>query len=63
MVPPGASRGRADFDPSSYLVGFDNVLHLWFESDAQRSEPWFRVLKSIGNDYVHEPISIEFRRA
>jgi hypothetical protein len=27
MVPPGASRGRAHFDPSRYLVAFDKVLH------------------------------------
>lgn len=63
MVPPGASHGRADFDPSSYLVGFDNVLHLWFAHDEDGHQPFFRVLKSVGNDYVHEPIPIEWRKS
>lgn len=63
MVPPGASLGRADFDPSSYLVGFDNVLHLWFADDEDGHQPFFRVLKSVGNDYVHEPIPIEWRKS
>ncbi len=63
MVPPGGSGGRSDFDPSSYLVGFDNVLHLWFGAAEQRSQPFFRVLKSVGNDFVHEPVPIEWRRS
>jgi KaiC/GvpD/RAD55 family RecA-like ATPase len=62
MVPPGANAGRHDFDPSSYLVGFDNVIQLWFGAAEQRSQPFFRVLKSVGNDYVHEPVPIEWRR-
>jgi len=61
MVPPGTSRGRTDFDPSSYLIGFDNVLHLFFEHEEQNERPFFRVLKSVGNDYRQEPLPIEWR--
>ncbi len=61
MAPgPGAA---AAFDPSTYLVGFDNVLHLFFEQEQQGSRPFFKVLKSVGNDYVGEPLSIEWRRS
>jgi len=63
MVPPGTSRGRVDFDPSSYLVGFDNVVHLFFEQQAGPAQPFFKVLKSVGNDYVQEPQPIDWRRA
>jgi KaiC/GvpD/RAD55 family RecA-like ATPase len=62
MVPPGTSRGRPDFDPSHYLVGFDNVLHLFFEHEDAGPRPWFRVLKSVGNDYRPEPVALEWRR-
>jgi KaiC/GvpD/RAD55 family RecA-like ATPase len=63
MVPPGTARGRADFDPSPYLVGFDNVFHLFLEHEDQGPRPWFRVLKSVGNDYRPEPVPIEWRRS
>jgi hypothetical protein len=62
MVPPGASRGRIDFDPSNYLTGFDNVVHLFFEQEEQGARPFFRVLKSVGNDYRPEPVPIEWRK-
>ena len=62
MVPPSGNRGRTDFDPSSYLVGFDNVLHLWFDQQPNGAQPQFRVLKSVGNDFVQEPIPIEWRK-
>ncbi len=62
MVPPGAHNKQSGFDPSSYLVSFDNVVHFWFESDELSTRPHFRVLKSVGNDYVHEPIAIEWRK-
>jgi hypothetical protein len=62
MVPPGASRGRTDFDPSPYLVGFDTVLHLFFEQEEPGSHAFFRVLKSVGNDYRLEPVPIDWRR-
>lgn len=62
MVPPGGRRGRSDFDPSSYLVGFDNVLHLFFDEDPQGTKPQFRVLKSVGNDYVQDAMPIDWRR-
>lgn len=62
MVPTGANHGRADFDPSSYLVGFDNVLQTFFGNDDEGSQPFARVLKSVGNDYVHEPRAIEWRK-
>lgn len=63
MVPPGGGKTMSAFDPSTYLVGFDNVLHVFFEHDAQGSRPFFRVLKSVGNDYVGDPLSIEWRRS
>lgn len=63
MVPPGAARGRADFDPSWYLVAFDNVLHQYFTSEDNGANPFFRVLKSVGNEFVHEPRAIEWRKA
>lgn len=62
MVPPGAGRGRNDFDPSPHLVGFDNVLHVWSAADEHRNQPYFRVLKSVGNDYVHEAVPLEWRK-
>ena len=61
MVPPGNRRG-SDFDPSPYLVGFDNVLHLFIDQREQGARPFLRVVKSVGNDYVQEPVSIDWRR-
>jgi hypothetical protein len=62
MVPPSGGNIANTFDPSPYLVGFDNVLHIYFDPEQQNSRPFFRVLKSTGNDYVGEPMSIEWRR-
>ena len=62
MVPPGTSRGRRDFDPSPYLVAFDNVLHLFIEQEEPGAQPFFRVLKSVGNDFVQQPAAIEWRK-
>ncbi len=62
MVPPGDRGGRPDFDPSSYLVGFDNVLQLGFARDDGGERPQFRVLKSVGNDFVPHPLAIEWRK-
>jgi len=62
LVPPSGSGDRSDFDASPYLVGFDTVLHLFFEQRDQTSRPFVRVIKSVGNDYVHEQLSIEWRR-
>jgi hypothetical protein len=61
MVPPAGS--GPGFDPSSYLVGFDNVLHLFFAQGDDGQRPHFRVLKSVGNDFVQEPIAITWRKA
>ncbi|MFY9342995.1 MAG: ATPase domain-containing protein [Planctomycetota bacterium] len=63
MVPSGAHHGHGDFDPSSYLVGFDNVVQLFFAQKEHGNQPCFRVLKSIGNDYAPEPRPIEWRRS
>jgi KaiC/GvpD/RAD55 family RecA-like ATPase len=60
MVPPGTG-GRSEFDPSSYLVGFDNVLHLSF-APGEPTRPQFRVLKSVGNDFANETQPIDWRR-
>ncbi|MCA8977280.1 MAG: AAA family ATPase [Planctomycetes bacterium] len=62
LVPPNNGGDRNDFDPSPYLVGFDTVLHVYFDRREQGSRPFLRVVKSVGNDYVHEPLSIEWRR-
>ncbi|MBL8751995.1 MAG: AAA family ATPase [Planctomycetes bacterium] len=61
MAPNGAHGSDSDFDPSSYLVGFDNVLQLFFDERLQ-GQPHYRVLKSVGNDYRHEPVAIEWRK-
>jgi KaiC/GvpD/RAD55 family RecA-like ATPase len=58
MVPPGAGSG---FDPSPYLVGFDTVLHTYFRAGEGGEQACFKVLKSVGNDYVQEPLPIDFR--
>lgn len=63
MVPPSAAGSPHAFDPSQYLVGFDNVLQLYFDGARQGAKSFFRVLKSVGNDYVGDPIPIEWRRA
>jgi KaiC/GvpD/RAD55 family RecA-like ATPase len=62
QVAPRGATGGAGFDPSPYLVGFDNVLHVYSEHSAPASRPLFRVLKSVGNDYDPEPRPIEWRR-
>ena len=62
MVPPSGRGGASAFDPSSYLVGFDNVLYFYCEQTPQGSRSFFRVLKSVSNDYVSEPMSIDWRR-
>lgn len=65
LVPPGSARGRAEFDPSPYLTAFDNVLHFYLQDGGQTgaaSKPCFRVLKSVGNDYVTEPVPVDYRR-
>ena len=48
---------------TSYLVGFDNVLYFYCEQTPQGSRSFFRVLKSVSNDYVSEPMSIDWRRS
>ena len=63
MVPPSHGTALGAFDPSTYLVGFDNVLHVYFDQAQLASRPFFRVLKSVGNDYVGEAMSIEWRRS
>ncbi|MCC6672511.1 MAG: hypothetical protein IT458_15710 [Planctomycetes bacterium] len=63
LVPPGSARGRADFNPSSYMTNFDNVLHLYLEDDGQgATRPMLRVLKSTANDFSQKPVPIEYRR-
>ncbi len=62
LVPPSAGRRQTDFDPSPYLVGFDNVLHVFFEHRDTGSRPYVRVVKSVGNDYEKDALSVEWRR-
>jgi KaiC/GvpD/RAD55 family RecA-like ATPase len=63
MVPSGTNGGGSNFDPSPYLASFDNVLHLFFEHREQESEPRFRVLKSVGNDFRTDAVPIEWRKS
>lgn len=63
MVPPSDGNLANTFDPSPYLAGFDNVLHLFVDQAQKTSRAYFRVLKSTGNDYVGEAISIDWRRS
>jgi KaiC/GvpD/RAD55 family RecA-like ATPase len=63
MVPPGTNGGGSDFDPSPYLVGFDNVLHLFIAQRGADGQPCFRVLKSVGNDFRTDTVPIDWRRA
>ena len=61
MVPPAGDGGA--FDPSYYLVGFDNVLHVGIERHGEQTRPWLRVLKSIGNDYRTDDLPLDWRRS
>ncbi|MCR9246706.1 MAG: AAA family ATPase [bacterium] len=62
LVPPHQGRRATDFDPSPYLLDFDNVLHLSIEERDQGARPYVRVVKSVGNDYAQEALSIDWRR-
>jgi KaiC/GvpD/RAD55 family RecA-like ATPase len=61
MTPPCSKSDRTEFDPSPYLVGYDNVIQL-SANDGDRSQPRFRVLKSVGNDFVMDSQPIDWRR-
>lgn len=61
LVPPGSASGRTAFDPSPYLTGFDNVIHCFLQDGP--GKPCFRILKSLGNDYVTEPVAFDYRKA
>lgn len=63
MVPPGSHTGLADFDPSPHLIAFDNVLHLFMQQAGGTSRPCCRILKSVGNDYTQEPVTVDWRRS
>ena len=62
FVPPNHGRRNTDFDPSSFLIGFDTVLHLSFEQRDDGERPCVRVVKSVGNDYAQEPLTIDWRK-
>jgi hypothetical protein len=61
MTPPGAGSGRATFDPSSHLVSYDNVIQL-MAAEGEQGTPRFRVLKSVGNDFLMTPQPIDWRK-
>lgn len=61
MVPPGAGSGRVDFDPSPYLVGFDNVIHLDLEPVGGQARA--RVLKSVGNEFRADSVPLSWSEA
>jgi RecA/RadA recombinase len=60
LVPPGAAKGRADFDPAYYMTTFDNVFHLYLEDD-EANTPRLRVLKSTANDFSRKPVGVDYR--
>ncbi len=62
MMPPGAALGRGDFDPSPYVTGYDNVLQVFAQPGDTQGRPGMRILKSVGNDYVTETVSLDWRR-
>lgn len=63
QVPPGSSAsGNVAFDPSRYLLGFDTAVHVYHERSEAGSQAYFRVLKSVGNDFEMEPMRLEWRR-
>jgi KaiC/GvpD/RAD55 family RecA-like ATPase len=61
MVPPGAGSGRVPLDPSSHLVSYDNVIQL-MAAEGEQGTPRFRVLKSVGNDFLMTPQPIDWRK-
>jgi hypothetical protein len=63
LVPPGSASGRVAFDPSPYLTGFDNVVHCFLQDGSGAPRPCFRILKSMGNDFVTEPMPLDYRKA
>jgi KaiC/GvpD/RAD55 family RecA-like ATPase len=63
MVPPVSEHGHRDFDPSPYLIAFDNVLQLQMQRGSGAAQPSFDVLKSMGNDYRTDPVPVDWRRA
>jgi KaiC/GvpD/RAD55 family RecA-like ATPase len=62
LMPPGAGLGGGEFDPSRYVTGFDNVLQVFAQPGDSQGRPGLRVLKSVGNEYVTETVSIDWRR-
>ncbi|MEZ5965099.1 MAG: ATPase domain-containing protein [Planctomycetota bacterium] len=60
LVPPGAAKGRTDFDPAYYMTTFDNVFHLYLEDDEAHT-PRLRVLKSTANDFARKPVGVDYR--
>ncbi|MBX3464674.1 MAG: AAA family ATPase [Planctomycetes bacterium] len=61
MVPPRAHDGGSDFDPSPYLVGFDNVLHV-FPTPGAGDSARCRVVKSVGNEFRTDDPPLAWRR-
>lgn len=62
LVPPGSAKGRVDFNPSPYMTTFDNVLHLYLETDGDALRPLLRVLKSTASDFKPTPVPVDYRR-
>jgi hypothetical protein len=60
LVPPGAAKGRTEFDPAYYMTTFDNVFHLYLEDDEAHA-PRLRVLKSTANDFSRKPVGVDYR--
>lgn len=60
LVPPGAAKGRVQFDPAYYMTTFDNVFHLYLEDDEGHI-PRLRILKSTANDFTRKPVGVDYR--
>lgn len=60
LVPPGSAKGRSGFDPATYMINFDNVLHLYLEDEDDTPRPFLRVLKSPANQFTRRAQPIDY---
>jgi KaiC/GvpD/RAD55 family RecA-like ATPase len=63
VMPPGATAAGSEFDASSYLTGYDNVLQIFAQTNDPAMRAGVRVLKSVGNEYLSDTIALDWRRS
>ena len=56
LLPQG--NGQLKVDPSLYLSTFDNVIHLFLREEGENIQPYARILKSLGNEYIRRAFPI-----